>query len=486
MTPRQLPLIIACVLIPALGLDTTTISISKTSGPVNVVSKVCDVCECTADKIDCSNRNLDNNLNDHEWPKQPIKVITFENNRITHINSFPNLTVNKLIFYNNKIKTIDNKAFKMLSNLTELDLSENLLTHENFMPGALEGQFLPEAYEPLDKLKLLNLSGNKFNTLNHDLFEHVQYLKTLILSDNPFVELDKSSILAISSIPYLEKLDLSHCQLKKLDKVSFQSLRFLKKLDLSWNEFSNLPDALQESKSVEILILDGNPIEFLNDNNGFPPLLNVRMLSMCKMPKLLLIGKGALSSLEGLETLKIENCTLLSEINDDALAKEGKGGGATWPPLKVLNISNNALHYLSATLVARWDKLQELHIMSNNWNCDCDNQYLIGTLLSNHGKRLMGEEIGKLRCSGPPELAGRSLASLGSRKLRCLDAYGARPERDAAILLGILVGLLLALPLLLLIFVLWRRGFIFCGPQGPATFSRAFYKRTSPYDNEDT
>jgi Leucine-rich repeat (LRR) protein len=84
---------------------------------------------------------------------------------------------------------------------------------------------LPEAYEPLDKLKLLNLSGNKFHCLNHDLFEHVQYLKTLILSNNPFSEFDKSSILAISGIPYLEELDINHCKLKKLDRVALKSLR---------------------------------------------------------------------------------------------------------------------------------------------------------------------------------------------------------------------------------------------------------------------
>jgi Leucine-rich repeat (LRR) protein len=77
-------------------------------------------------------------LNDHEWPKQSLKVITFENNQITHISSFPNMTVTKVSFYNNKVKTIENKAFKLLSNLTELDLSHNLLTCENFMPDALE------------------------------------------------------------------------------------------------------------------------------------------------------------------------------------------------------------------------------------------------------------------------------------------------------------------------------------------------------------
>lgn len=92
-------------------------------------------------------------------------------------------------------------------------------------------------------------------------------------------------------------------------------------------------------------------------------------------------------------------------------------------------------------------------------------------------------EINELTCSAPPEHAGKKLIFLAKRHLRCLDLYGAQPEKDAAILIGVLIGILLAIPVCLAIFVLWRRGFFFCGSQGPASFSRAFYKRASNDDD---
>lgn len=92
-------------------------------------------------------------------------------------------------------------------------------------------------------------------------------------------------------------------------------------------------------------------------------------------------------------------------------------------------------------------------------------------------------EVDELTCSAPPEHAGKTLASLAGRHLRCLDLYDARPEKDAAILVGMLIGLLIAIPVGMALFVFWRRGFFFCDSQGPASFSRAFYKRASNDDD---
>ena len=50
-----------------------------------------------------------------------------------------------------------------------------------------------------------------------------------------------------------------------------------------------------------------------------------------------------------------------------------------WPPLKKLNMASNDLRYLPMLLVGRWDKLEELRLTGNQWNCDCDNQYLVSS-----------------------------------------------------------------------------------------------------------
>lgn len=63
--------------------------------------------------------------------------------------------------------------------------------------------------------------------------------------------------------------------------------------------------------------------------------------------------------------------------------------------------------------------------------------------------------------------------------MRCSDRFGAHPEYDGMILIGILVGLLIGIPLTLGAILIYRRGcfgWFGYGP-GPADYSRAFYKR---------
>lgn len=67
--------------------------------------------------------------------------------------------------------------------------------------------------------------------------------------------------------------------------------------------------------------------------------------------------------------------------------------------------------------------------------------------------------------------------------MRCLDKYGRRPEGDGAVLVGVLVGLLVGIPITLAIVMVYKRGCFGFVSQGPADYSRAFYKRTGM--NED-
>lgn len=69
-----------------------------------------------------------------------------------------------------------------------------------------------------------------------------------------------------------------------------------------------------------------------------------------------------------------------------------------WPPLKKVDISDNALRYLPASLVGRWDKLEELDLMNNEWSCDCDNQYLVSCWQSRDARvRVHARAIGRDR-----------------------------------------------------------------------------------------
>ncbi|CAK9831544.1 Leucine-rich repeat neuronal protein 1 [Anthophora retusa] len=464
------------------GENDTVVTKIETAEPLEVssvpkLSALCTVCNCTGDIIDCDNRNLTNHFEDSQWPNKIFNVVSFKNNSLIHVKPFPAVQIRKLILKENKITKIDHAAFKQLINLTELDLSYNQITTENLQPDVFEGKFSSVLYEPLEKLVVLNLAHNMLVSLQQDLFEHISDLKVLNLSGNHFSNVDYGTSVALSSLPHLEELDLSYCRLKTLPSNQFYSSKSLKKLNLSGNEFASPPNALEEATALEVLYMDENPIQIIHHSRPFSHMPSLKELSLCCMPYLTVVGKRAFSGLTSLESLRVENCPKLELIDEYALASEVDSEGPVWPPLKKLYLSDNALRYLPQQFVARWDWLEELDLMNNKWSCDCNNQYLIGTLLPQLGKKLMGDEMYKLTCATPPEHVGKNLTSLFHRKLRCLDLNGAQPEKDAAILIGVLIGLLLAIPVCLTIFILWRRGFFFCGTQGPATFSRAFYKR---------
>ncbi|KAK9297190.1 hypothetical protein QLX08_009053 [Tetragonisca angustula] len=455
---------------------TTTAQTSETELP-----SLCSVCNCEDDNVDCANKNLTDHFKDAQWPNKTMKVVSFKGNFLIHVKPFPQMEIRRLILQRNRIMKIDHRAFKQIINLTELDLSHNQLTSENLQPQVFEGKFSMAAYEPLEELVILNLAHNVLHSLHQDLFEHMTSLKVLNLSWNLFTKIDSRTSLAISSLLNLEELDLSYCGLKTLPDSQFQSFRYLKKLELSGNRLTSPPSALEEAAALEALYLNENPIQIIGSSHPhrFPAMPKLKLLSLCCMPYLTTVGPQAFSGLTSLESLTIENCPKLEAIDDYALANlKNDSEGPVWPPLKKLDLSDNALRYLPQLFVARWDWLEELDLMNNKWSCDCNNQYLISRLLPKYGPKLMGEQVNKLTCALPPEHAGKNLTSLSNRKLRCLDMNGARPEKDATILIGVLIGIMLAIPVCLTIFIFWRRGFFFCGSQNPASFSRAFYKRT--------
>lgn len=89
-----------------------------------------------------------------------------------------------------------------------------------------------------------------------------------------------------------------------------------------------------------------------------------------------------------------------------------------------------------------------------------------------------------------------NLSKAGS-DMRCLDLYGNRPERDGALLVGMLagklflfgqilwfksalfLGLLVGIPLVLFAIYAYQRRFFGLCDHSPASYSRRFYDRTN-------
>lgn len=79
-------------------------------------------------------------------------------------------------------------------------------------------------------------------------------------------------------------------------------------------------------------------------------------------------------------------------------------------------------------------------------------------------------------------MAGLSMVDLEHKQthLRCPDEAGNNPSNDGALLMGLLIGVLLAIPLTAAIWCVYKRGcFGLFGSGTPAAYSRAFYSRTT-------
>jgi hypothetical protein len=110
--------------------------------PFTAVTKadtVCKVCTCLETTVNCVARNLHRHFNYSEWPSdRVITDVMIDNNQLVHVTQYPPLAVFRLSLSHNNIVRIDSSAFLHLQNLTELDLSHNLITSENLVSDVFQ------------------------------------------------------------------------------------------------------------------------------------------------------------------------------------------------------------------------------------------------------------------------------------------------------------------------------------------------------------
>ncbi|XP_073965148.1 uncharacterized protein, partial [Choristoneura fumiferana] len=481
-------IVLCCILIGAQCQEAATVeadnNVAKESG-------ICRVCVCKDGKVNCKDQNLVDFFTLEEWGNltdyKPTSV-DLSDNLLTNITAIADLQIEVLDLSNNKIDFIENASFRDLQEMRVLDLSHNKLTSK-LSPHAFEGRYSAEEYEPLASMRELNLAYNDFHSLHQDLFEHLPELTSLDLTGNPLTTIDHVTLIAISSLPMLRDLRLRSCQLSDIPDKFLHTPRYLEHLDLSDNQLTMVPQELEETKNLVYLNLNQNPIEELDmtkeDAIGFPILKKLKELHMCNMPELKRIGAGALAGLENLVKLHLSYNPKLEDIDAKALARpDDIGETYDWPMIKELYIISNNLSEIDRRLVSRWDLVEKLDVSNNPFLCDCSTQWMVDVLVpivENKG----ANESEKLVCQEPIEMRGYTMKHLHDihRTMRCVDKYGNRPERDGAILLGTLIGVLLAVPIMLSLVLLWRRGYFgWLGLRGPVDVSRAFYKR-APADD---
>ncbi len=121
----------------------------------------------------------------------------------------------ELDLYKNSLSSIHEKAFKGLGNLVKLDVAMNNLTQTI-------------ALKQLPRLKELNISFNKINLNDENLFKNgfSNEIIRLNLRFNYFSHMQASMFNELSK---LEDLNLSFCRIESIDQYAFEGLSSLSK-----------------------------------------------------------------------------------------------------------------------------------------------------------------------------------------------------------------------------------------------------------------
>lgn len=173
--------------------------------------------------VECNNKDL---LIIPEGMDSGTQVLEFNGNNLHALHSekflkMDLINLQRIYLARCRIKIIDDRTFKGLTNLVELDLSGNLL------------ETVPtETFLDCPSLMRLTLSYNPIRTLRKAAFNHLSFLNTL---------------------------ELSHCDLSKVDDNAFVGLINLEWLHLNGNKLTSIVGLDILRKHLKGIELQNNP-----------------------------------------------------------------------------------------------------------------------------------------------------------------------------------------------------------------------------------
>uniref|UniRef100_A0A1B0CGW6 Putative membrane glycoprotein lig-1 n=1 Tax=Lutzomyia longipalpis TaxID=7200 RepID=A0A1B0CGW6_LUTLO len=184
---------------------------------------------------------------------------------------------------NNHLADVPSRAIRHLQKLRTLDLSMNQISyvdHESWrgLEDSLEQLILAEnsiAHLPMDSfsglpfLHTLDLSGNNLREIDPNVFrDGMDKLTRVLLSNNLLTSIPYGQV---STLRSLRVLDLSHNQISTMNLAENEysaGIRLsLDALHLEYNTFEMLQTgSFQFFDVVNQTFLDGNPLQFINDD----------------------------------------------------------------------------------------------------------------------------------------------------------------------------------------------------------------------------
>ncbi|KAM6928862.1 leucine-rich repeat neuronal protein 1 [Lycodopsis pacificus] len=331
-----------------------------------------------------------NNISSINTELQSLTNLTeldLSQNHFTQVSSMGLSSLGRLVtlyLEDNHIQELEDFSLRNLSSLEELYINHNHIS-------SIE----PKAFAGLNNLLRLHLNSNRLVAINSRWFESLPALEILMIGENPILGLEEKNFLPLSR---LHSLVLAGMGLASVPSAAFLGLDYLESLSFYDNRLRSVPrDALSVLPNLKFLDLNRNPISRVQQGD-FQNLQHLEELSLNNMEQLLMVERAAFKNLP--EIVKLELCSnpRLSYIDPEAFSE--------LPSLRTLLVHSNQLSLLSGDLLSSLPSLEEVSLYSNPLRCDCLTSW--GPHLGNQSHLNMLESSITL-CSSPPHLIGREL-----------------------------------------------------------------------------
>lgn len=155
-----------------------------------------------------------------------------------------------------------NSVVRLNLNESKLELPEGVFRNfKNLEYLSLKNDHLkvfPAEIVELDKLKILDISGNDFDVLPLNFFK-LKNLEELYLNDENYLNLE-ASLERLKKLPKLKSLHLENDKLEVLPS-NISDILTLESLYLNGNLFKKVPSVIQEMKQLKYLEIHHNKIQ---------------------------------------------------------------------------------------------------------------------------------------------------------------------------------------------------------------------------------
>lgn len=372
--------------------------------------------------------------------------------------------ITKLVFLNNALRSIHIRAFELLTELQELEISGNHWL-DHLLLGTFSNQrnltklllnfnrfktIPPGMFDSLKQLETLQMKGNIISDLPTFLFQNLHNLHVLDLSQNKLVEVKGETF---SGLTELQILKMNHNLISNLTSDTFHNISQLTELHLEWNKISELADGtFSVLTELKVLNLRGNSLTTFSDEVfGFNATnlreLNLKGNKLTELSSLnfltslsdLILSSNQLSTLpedlfrnnsllENLdlsdnqltflpETIFLDRFTIKAiQLHKNNLSKVEPKLFQDQLLIQQLFLSDNQLETLPSGLLDSFIMQHTVRLHGNPWKCDCHMWYLHDWVLRNSQDV---EMLDRMLCESPGYLRKQPVVSITKDQMVC-------------------------------------------------------------------